>query len=176
VAGVGFYCYALPVSELAKPPILPVADKAARALLGLYASRCVAVILCLSMAGAISAMVWAGPRVYYAMAQDGLIPSIFGETAGARGTPTNAILLQSLWASVLIVSGSFERLMIYSGTVLMIFSALAVGAVPVLRRQEPNLLRPYRTPLYPFVPGFFLLTSTVIVATALYERPLEGGL
>jgi basic amino acid/polyamine antiporter, APA family len=172
----GFYFYALPVTELAKPPILPVADKVARALLGLEAGRIVTAILCLSIAGAVSAMVWAGPRVYYAMAQDGLIPSSFGETPGARGTPTNAILLQSLWASVLILSGSFERLVIYSGTVLMIFSALAVGAVPILRRQQPNLPRPYRTPLFPFVPGFYILVSTMIVASALYERPVEGGL
>ena len=172
----GFYFYALPVTELAKPPLLPVADKVARALLGLEAGRFVTAMLCLSIAGAVSAMVWAGPRVYYAMAQDGLIPSLFAKTPGMQHTPINAILLQSLWASALIVSGSFERLVIYSGTVLMIFSALAVGAVPILRRREPDLPRPYRTPLYPFVPGFYLLVSTVIVGTALYERPVEGGL
>jgi APA family basic amino acid/polyamine antiporter len=172
----GFYFYALPVSELARPPLLPVADKVARALLGLDAGRFVTAMLCLSIAGAVSAMVWAGPRVYYAMAQDGLLPSFFADTRSGRGTPTNAILLQSLWASALIVSGSFERLVIYSGTVLMIFSALAVAAVIVLRHQEPNLPRPYRTPAYPFVPGIFVLVSIVIVGSALYERPLEGGL
>jgi APA family basic amino acid/polyamine antiporter len=172
----GFYFYALPVTELAKPPILPVADKVARALLGLEAGRFVTAILCLSIAGAVSAMVWAGPRVYYAMAQDGLIPSLFAKTPGRQHTPINAILLQSLWASALILSGNFERLVIYSGTVLMIFSALAVAAVPILRRREPDLPRPYRTPLYPFVPGFYLLVSAVIVGTTLYERPVEGGL
>lgn len=172
----GFYFYGLPVTELAKPPLLPVADKVARALLGLEAGRFVTAILCLSIAGAVSAMVWAGPRVYYAMAQDGLIPSLIANSPGRQQTPINAILLQSLWASVLILSGSFERLVIYSGMVLMIFSALAVGAVPILRRREPDLPRPYRTPLYPFVPAFYLLASTVIVGTALYERPVEGSL
>jgi APA family basic amino acid/polyamine antiporter len=53
------------------------------------------------------------------------------------------------------------------GTVLMIFSALAVGAVPILRRREPDPPRPCRTLLYPFVPGFFILVSTVIVGSAL---------
>ena len=131
-------------------------------------------ILCLSIAGAVSAMVWAGPRVYYAMAQDGLLPTWFGITP--TGTPINAILLQSLWASVLIVSGSFERLVIYSGTVLMAFTGLAVAAVMILRRQQPDLPRPYQAPLYPFVPGFFLLASAGIAVIALYERPLEGAL
>jgi APA family basic amino acid/polyamine antiporter len=66
--------------------------------------------------------------------------------------------------------------LIYSGTVLMLFSALAVGAVLVLRRCEPNLPRPYRTPFYPFVPAFFILMSILIVGNALYERPMEGAL
>lgn len=172
----GIYLYALPVTELGQPPILPVANKVAEALLGPTGTLLVTALLCLSIAGSVSAMVWAGPRVYYAMAQDGLIPSLFANTPGMQQSPINAILLQSLWASVLIMSGSFERLVIYSGTVLMIFNALAVGALLILRRREPNLPRPYRTPLYPFVPAFYLLVSTVIVGTAVYERPVEGGL
>jgi APA family basic amino acid/polyamine antiporter len=176
VALNGFYFYALPVTDLANAPLLPVANKVAVALLGSDAARLATTMLCLAIAGAMSAMVWAGPRVYYAMAKDGVIPSYFCRTSGARGTPNNAILLQSLWASVLILSGSFERLVIYSGTVLTIFSALAVGAVLILRRREPDLPRPYRTPLYPFVPGFFILMSIVIVWSALYERPVEGAM
>jgi APA family basic amino acid/polyamine antiporter len=172
----GFYFYALPVTDLAEPPLLPVADKVAVALLGPDAARFMTALLCLSIAGAVSAMVWAGPRVYYAMAQDRLIPTFFASTSGIERTPIGAILLQSLWASALILSGSFERLVIYSGTVLMIFSALAVAAVPLLRRQEPQLPRPYRTPFYPFVPWFFVLASIVIVVNTLYERPVEGGL
>jgi basic amino acid/polyamine antiporter, APA family len=172
----GFYFYALPVTVLATPPLLPVADKVARALLGLEAGRYVTALLCLSIAGAVSAMVWAGPRVYYAMAHDGVLPSCFTHTPGRHHTPINAILLQSLWASALIVSGSFEWLVIYSGTVLMIFNALAVAAVPLLRWREPDLPRPYRTPLYPFVPGGYLLVSAVIIGSALAERPVAGGL
>jgi APA family basic amino acid/polyamine antiporter len=56
----------------------------------------------------------------------------------------------------------------------MIFSALAVGAVLILRRKEPDLPRPYRTPLYPLIPAFFILVSIVIVGSTLYERPVEG--
>ena len=171
-----FYFYALSVTDLAQPPLLPVASKVAVALLGSDAARFVTMLLCLLITGAISAMVWAGPRVYYAMAKDGLIPAYFCRTSEARGTPIHAILLQSLWASVLILSGSFEQLVIYSGTVLTIFSALAVGAVLILRRKEPHLPRPYRTPLYPFVPWFFILMSMVIIWNAVSERPLEAGL
>lgn len=171
-----FYFYALPVTDLAQPPLMPVASKVAVALLGADAARFVTMILCLLLTGAVSAMVWAGPRVYYAMATDGVIPACVGKISGTGDIPINAILLQSLWASVLILSGSFERLVIYSGTVIMLFSALAVGAVLVLRRREPNLPRPYRTPLYPVVPAFFILMSMVIIWNAVSERPLEAGL
>lgn len=171
-----FYFYALSVTDLAQPPLLPVASKVAVALLGSDAGRFVTMLLCLLITGAISAMVWAGPRVYYAMAKDGLIPACFCRTSATRETPVNAVLLQSLWASILILSGSFERLVIYSGTVLMLFSALAVGAVLILRRKEPDLPRPYRTPLYPFVPVFFILMSIVIIWNAASERPWEAGL
>jgi basic amino acid/polyamine antiporter, APA family len=57
-----------------------------------------------------------------------------------------------------------------------VFSTLAVGAVLVLRRNEPDLPRPYRTPLYPFVPVFFIVMSMVIIWNAVSERPLEAGL
>ena len=171
-----FYFYALSVTDLAQPPIVPVASKVAVALLGADAARFVTLLLCLLITGSLSAMVWAGPRVYYAMAKDGLIPACFCRTSTTGDRPVNAILLQSLWASVLILSGSFEQLVIYSGTVLTIFSTLAVGAVLILRRKEPDLPRPYRTPLYPVVPGFFILMSMVIIWSAVSERPWEAGL
>lgn len=171
-----FYFYALSVTDLARPPLLPVASKVAVALLGSDAARFVTILLCLLITGAISAMVWAGPRVYYAMAKDGLIPAYFCRTSATHDAPVNAILLQSLWASILILSGSFKQLVIYSGTVLTLFSALAVEAVLILRRKEPDLPRPYRTPLYPFVPWFFILMSMAIIWNAVSERPVEAGL
>jgi APA family basic amino acid/polyamine antiporter len=170
------YFYALSVTALAQAPVLPVAKKAAVALFGSGSAILVAAILCLAIAGAVSAMVWAGPRVYYAMACDGVIPTIFSDTAGESGTPKKSILLQSAWASLLILSGTFEKLVIYSGVVLTVFSALAVGAVFVLRRESPELARPYRVPLYPFVPAFYVAIAAVIVTHAALERPVEAGL
>ena len=171
----GIYLYALPVTELGQPPILPVANKVAAAMLGPAGTLLVTALLCLSIAGAVSAMVWAGPRVYYAMAQDGLIPSFFSKTPGRQHADQCHPSAEPMGVSPdsfgeLRAAGDLQRHRV------TIFSALAVGAIPILRRQEPTLPRPYRTPLYPFVPAFYLLVSTVIVGTALYERPVEGGL
>lgn len=167
------YVYALPVSALARPPVLPVAEKAAVALFGAVAAHLVAGLLCLAIAGAVSAMIWAGPRVYYAMAKDGLFPAFFAHTGTRTLVPGQAILMQSLWATVLILSGTFEQLVVYSGVVLATFTGMAVGAVLVLRWRRPGLPRPFRVPWYPFPPALYLAASGVIVTWAALERPVE---
>lgn len=170
------YFYALPVSGLAAPPLLPVAEKAASALLGRPGALLVGVTLCVSIAGAVSAMVWAGPRVYLAMARDGLLPAAFSRTGRTTGVPGRAIVLQTAWTTVLILSGTFEELVVYSGVVLAAFGALTVGALIVLRRRRPSLPRPYRVPLYPWVPGLFIAACLVIVGYSLVARPGEAAL
>ena len=172
VAMNGVYFFALPIEVMAQPPLLPIAKKAAAALFGPMSAMVIAAILCLSMASAVSAMVWAGPRIYYAMASDGLLPSLFAATSRRTGSPQTSILLQSAWSSVLILSGTFEKLVIYGGVVLAILSALAVAAVVVLRRKKPELARPYRVPLYPWVPAFYILVSVILVIYSMIERPV----
>ena len=170
------YLYALPVEALAAEPILPVAEKAARALFGAgAAAAAIQGLLCLSIAGAASAMIWAGPRVYAAMAGDGALPGLLGRER-ADGTPVVAILAQSLWVSLLVVSGSFEALVIYSGVALAVWSGLAVGALLVLRRREPALARPYRVALYPWVPLLYAGAMLLIVGYGVTARPLEATL
>lgn len=170
------YLYALPVTSLAQPPVLPVAEKAAAALWGPASGRFVAALLCLSIAGAVSAMVWAGPRVYWAMARDGVFASWFAVLDGTTGAPVRAILLQSGWASLLILTSTFEQLVIYSGLVLAVFTAFTVGALIVLRRRQPDLPRPYRVPLYPALPGLLVVLSLIIVGYSLVQRPIESAL
>ena len=166
------YFYALPVTILAQEPVLPVAKKVSVALFGPVAARFVALLLSISIAGAASAMIWAGPRVYAAMASDGVVPQLF-KTDGNE-TPRQAIILQSMWVTVLIASGTFEQLVVYSGLALTLFGGLAVGAVIVLRWREPGLARPYRVPLYPLVPLFYLAMSVFILGYTILERPLES--
>ena len=168
------YFYALPITMLAASPVLPVAQKASVALFGPVAAHIVAIILCIAIAGAVSAMIWAGPRVYYAMAKDGVIPTFFSKTQGDKEIPRRSILLQSIWATLLILTGTFEQLVIYSGVVIAIFSALAVGAVIILRVKRPQLLRPYRVMFYPVVPSFYILISLVMVIYTIIERPTES--
>lgn len=168
-----FYFYALPSSVLGAAPVLPVAEKAAAALLGARASGVVCALLCLSIAGAASSMVWAGPRVTWAMADDGVVPRGLGDHSRS-GAPTRALLVQAVWITLLLLTGTFEQLVVYGGFAIAIFSALAVACVVVLRRRQPGLARPFRVPGHPWVPASFVLATLWIAGHVLVERPTEA--
>lgn len=167
------YFYALPASALAAEPVLPVAEKVATALWGPAAASVVVLTLCVSIAGASSSMIWAGPRVYFQMARDGVVPRLFSRSTKS-GAPASSILLQSIWVTLLLLTGTFEQLVIYSGVALALFSGLAVGAVVVLRVREPELPRPYRVALYPWIPLAYVAVSVGIAVYATLERPVEA--
>ena len=168
------YLSALSITELASEPIVPVAEKAAAVLWGPESGRLVAAILCLSIAGAVSAMTWAGPRVYWAMARDGMISSWLAHLHPRTAAPIHAIVFQSLWASLLILSGTFEQLLVYSGLVLSLFMALTLSTIFRLRRTSVMDIHQYRAPLYPFLPAALVIGAATLVIYSLVQRPTES--
>jgi APA family basic amino acid/polyamine antiporter len=168
------YLSALSVGTLAQEPIVPVAEKSATALWGPGSGRFVAALLCLSIAGAVSAMTWAGPRVYWAMAQDGVVSSWLAQRHPQSGVPARAILVQTLWASVLILSGTFEQLIVYSGLVLAFFMGLTLSTIFPLRSRHDPPAGEYRMPGYPIVPALLVVASLLIVCSSLLQRPIEA--
>jgi APA family basic amino acid/polyamine antiporter len=168
------YLSALSIADLAREPIIPVAEKAAAALWGPQSGRLVAGILCLSIAGAVSAMTWAGPRVYWAMARDGIISPWLAQLHPRTAVPARAIVFQSLWASLLILSGTFEQLLVYSGLVLSLFMALTLSTIFRLRRIGIVGSRQYRAPLFPFLPAALVIGASTLVIYSLVQRPAES--
>ena len=168
------YLSALSISALAQEPIVPVAEKSSAALWGPASGRFVAAILCLSIAGAVSAMTWAGPRVYWAMAHDGIISSWLARRDPHTGVPTRAILCQTLWASLLILSGTFEQLLVYSGMILAFFMALTLSAIFPLRARATQDTTLYRIPFYPVLPALLVIGALTIVCTSFLQRPMQA--
>ncbi len=168
------YLSALSITELASEPIVPVAEKAAAALWGPESGRLVAAILCLSIAGAVSAMTWAGPRVYWAMARDGMIGSWLAHLHPRTAAPARAIVFQSLWASLLVLNGTFEQLLVYSGLVLSLFMAVTLSTIFRLRPTRVANHHQYRAPLYPFLPAVLVIGATTLVIYSLVQRPAES--
>ncbi len=168
------YLSALSITELASEPIIPVAEKTAAALWGPQSGRLVAAILCLSIAGAVSAMTWAGPRVYWAMARDGMISPWLAQLHPRTAVPARAIVFQSFWASLLILSGTFEQLLVYSSLILSLFMALTLSTIFRLRQTSIGGARQYRAPLYPFLPIALVTGAGALVIYSVLERPTES--
>ena len=156
------FLYGLGISGMANSP-LQVGERAASALFGPVATSLIAAMMALSILASVSAMILAGPRVYFAMASDNIFPKRLARVNERFGSPAAAIVLQSVWTSILILTGKFETLIIYSGFVLVLFSALAVASLIVLRLRRPELARPFRVPFYPITPLLFVGFSAWIL-------------
>ena len=119
-------------------------------------------------------MTWAGPRVYWAMARDGMISPWLARLHPRTAVPVRAIVFQSLWASLLISSGTFEQLLVYSGLVLSLFMALTLSTIFRLRRTTAVDSHQYRAPLYPFLPAILVIGAVTLVVYSLAQRPAES--
>jgi basic amino acid/polyamine antiporter, APA family len=175
------YCYALPIGEIASSSstlhgaALPVASKAAQTFMPRFGAQWVAVAALLSTIGVLNGSILTGARIPYAMARDGLFFACFARLGERSAVPVAAILLQGLWAAVLVVSASFDQLtdcVIFAG---MIFYAVTTSAVFVLRRKLPDAPRPYKTLGYPVVPALFVAVAIWLLINTLRTNPVESA-
>jgi len=163
------YLYALPVDALSGR--INAADAAAERLFGPGAAGWLSVLASLIILSSLSAMTLAGPRIYYAMARDGLFFPAAARVHPTFGTPAVAIAAQTAWSCLLVFSGTFEQLLTYTGFAIVLFSAVAVCALFMLRWRSPGARRPFRAWGYPVAPAIFALTSLAIVLNAVLEAP-----
>ena len=166
------YIYAVPVTQM--KGALRVSEIATTALLGYQTSAWITAIITVSIFGALNVVIMLGPRIYYAMAQDGVFFRGLARVHPTFGTPSNAIVLQALWSCILVLTGTFDALFTYVSVIISLFSALTVGSVIVLRFKRPDLKRPYKLWGYPFMPIFFVLVSLWIAWGSLVSKPWES--
>jgi len=177
VALNALYLYVIPLPQLAavKGSVLDIiADR----LFSTRAGDVMGVVSIISIAASISAMTLAGPRVYYAMARDGLFFPQAARVHPRYHTPSAAIVAQAAWSGILVLSGGAFALINYTGFAVVLFSGLAVAALFVLRRREPRADRPFRVWAYPFTPAIFILASIAMLGNALWNdllKPIASG-
>lgn len=171
------YLFVLPVGELAKVEG-SVLDVIADRLFNQMAGNVMGVVSIISLAASISANVFAGPRVYFAMARDGLFLASAAKIHPRFRTPAAAIVAQAIWSCLLVLSGSGSALTTYTGFAVILFAGVAVSALFVLRHREPDAPRPFRTIGYPLAPAIFTIASALIIVNALWTdllRPISAG-
>ena len=164
------YVYALDVKEMSG--VLEVGAKSAVSLFGGHLSRYYSGAITIALLSVLSAMIMTGPRVYYAMAKDGVFFELFGKVNGLRRTPAYSIFLQSGIAILMVITASFDKLLIYIGFTLSLCAMLTVVGMMVLRKTRPSLDRSYKTFGYPLTPLLFILGNLWIIYFSVKSRPV----
>ncbi len=147
-----------------------VATAAMQVMMGQGAAVLMALAIMISTFGCDNGLILSGARVYFAMARDGL----FFRAAGflnTRGVPAAALVLQGLWAAVLTLSGTYSELLDYVIFAALLFYALTVGAIFILRRTRPREPRPYTAIGYPLIPAAYIGLAVLIMVDLLIVKP-----
>jgi len=162
------YLYAFPSEQMARSN--RIAADVMNFAVGAWGASLISLIILFSITGAANQNLLCSPRVYFAMARDGLF---FRKVAAVHPrflTPHVSIIIMAIWSSILSLSGTFEQLFTYVVFGQWLFFGLTVAAVIVLRHKKPDLPRPYKTWGYPLTPVFFILASLYISINTLIKE------
>src|SRR5438132_1322267 len=142
-------------------------------IFGDQGGRIVGAIICLGLISAISSMTWIGPRVTMSMGEDHWLLRFLGRK-NAQGVPANAVFVQLLIVNLLLLTRSFDLVVIYIQFALLLCSLLTVIGVVVLRMARPEIARPYRVWLYPIPPIVFAAITVWIMVYLLRSKTTES--
>jgi len=165
------YLFAMPIVELRGVSFGRLLDTVADRLFGFATGDLLAVFTIVSLAASISAMVLAGPRVYFAMARDGIFVRAAGRIHPRFHTPATAIVAQAVWSCVLVLSGTLSQLVNYTGFAVVLFAGIAVSCIFPLRRRGRGT-PPFSAFGYPWAPAIFVVASALMVGNAFWREPI----
>jgi APA family basic amino acid/polyamine antiporter len=147
-----------------------VATSAMSVVFGDYAAIIMAIFIMVSTFGCNHGLIMAGPRVYYAMARDGLFFRRVG-MINKNGVPGFAIAVQGIWSVLLCMSGTYGNLLDYVIFAVLIFFTLTIFSIFILRIKRPDIPRPYKALGYPVIPAIYILTTVTIMVILLIYKP-----
>jgi APA family basic amino acid/polyamine antiporter len=142
--------------------------------LGPAAAGLMSGLLAVSVMTALQIVALVGARIPYAMANDGVFFRSLARLSPRTRVPVRALMAQAVWATALVLSGSFDTLTDYTIFAVLIFMGLGTSSVFIFRRRLPDVERPYRTWGYPVVPLLFLLTAAWLVLNTLQTSPRQA--
>jgi len=165
------YIYVIPVSTMASKysESYLVAVDVANSFLGRWGAAAIAVAIMISTFGAVNSIAMMSARVYFAMAREKLFFRGLGHIHPRFRTPSTALIVQGVWAAVMVFSGTFDQLTDMLIFVSWIFYAMAAASVFTLRKRMPDTPRPYRVWGYPVTPILFVLFASVYIVFTLYS-------
>jgi len=167
------YVFALPAGKM--KDTVEVGALAAKALFGSGIARYFSGAIAFGLLSVVSAMILAGPRVYYAMSKDGLFFQTFARVDPSGATPKRAIMLQAAIAIAMILTASYEILLLYIGFTLALFAMLTVAGLMRLRIYNGPSPTAYTTVGYPLTPVLFICGNLWIIYYSLHSRPVPAA-
>jgi len=151
-----------------------VGAAAASVIFGNTGSYLMAGLIMISTFGCMNGIILAGARLFYAMSKDGLFFKKAGEL-NKKEVPSFALWIQSGWACVLCLSGTYSDLLTYATFASLLFYILTIAGIFILRKKEPDTERPYKAFGYPFVPAIYLIVATAICVDLLIYQTVNCG-
>ena len=142
-------------------------------IFGDYGGRLMALLITLLLISTVSAMIWIGPRVTMVMGEDYRILRFLSKK-NKFNVPVVAIWVQTTITIVLIVSSTFDKVLVYAGFIMNLFTLLSVAGLFILRIKHPEIKSKYRVTGYPITPLIFILLSIWTLTYLLLERPIES--
>jgi basic amino acid/polyamine antiporter, APA family len=170
------YVYLVPLSQMARSPLIAATAAEQIPLLGRSAGAVISAVVMLSCFSTLIGSMMTGPRIFFAMADRGLFFQTIARVSPRFNSPSVAIWLATGLGVVYVLLNDFQQLADKFILGIWPFYALAVGAVFMLRRTRPELPRPYRTWGYPVVPLLFLVASVGMVINAFWTDPVNTGI
>jgi len=169
------YVSVLSMTQIASAPEDRVAVAASEIIFGNDGAKIIAVMIMVSTFGCNNGLIMAGARVYFQMANDRLFfPK--AKILNIKGVPSRALWMQCIWASLLCLSGHYNDLLKFIVFTVLLFYILTIAGIFILRKNRPDLERPYKAFGYPVLPAIYILIATIICAVLLYEQTFYSGM
>ena len=165
-------CWAVPVSP---SPTGSRRTPSVRAF-GPAAAVVIVIVAEIAVLSALNSVILTAPRVFYAMARDGVFFRRLAEVHPRFGTPAFAILTSAAWAMLLAATGTYEQLLTYVIFSGWIFYGLGALAVFWYRRYRPDMPRPFHVPGYPVTPALFVLSALALVVNTMFGQPMRAAI
>ncbi|MGC4036564.1 MAG: amino acid permease [Chitinophagaceae bacterium] len=169
------YLYVLPLGDIAFPEGERVAVAASHSIFGNAGSIVIAIMIMISTFGCNNGLILAGARVYYTMAKDGLFFKQAG-TLNKNSVPQWALWVQAVVASLLCLSGSYGDLLDMIAFVVVLFYALTIIGIFVLRKKRPDIERPYKAFAYPVLPAIYIVLAITFCVFLITMKPKFAGI
>ena len=152
-----------------------VSATAVAAVIHPAAAKFVTVIILISIFSAANSVMLTSPRVYYAMARDGLFFQKVAQVHPRFGTPAFAIIIAAIWSAVLAASGTFEQLLTYVVFIGWSFYAVAAASIFIYRSRNAKVQQSYKVPGYPLTPLVFILAVAALVTNTIITQPVRAA-